>query len=53
MNPMTKITTIAGTRALEALPKAAMAAGRDKPPLPTMFLTRLVISLTMLAVPVP
>jgi hypothetical protein len=42
---------LAGTKALGALPKAAMPAGKPNTPAPTMALTKLKISLGMVAVP--
>mmetsp|Transcript_1559 Transcript_1559/g.2653 ORF Transcript_1559/g.2653 Transcript_1559/m.2653 type:complete len:103 (+) Transcript_1559:1313-1621(+) len=48
-----QIKATAGSTAEGAFPNAAIPAGRDSTPAPTIDLTRLKISLGMVAVPVP
>jgi len=50
---MVAISSMAGSTADRALPNAAMPAGRDRTPTPTIAFTRLNTSLGMVAVPPP
>ena len=53
MIPIIRMTIMEGIMADGAFPNAAIPAGNDRPPLPTIFLMRLTIKFAMLPLPVP